>query len=475
MATSTVDDDWTVVEEECTNLLNLPGAGNTVSGSCGRLKEIRTLIVQPEKLTVQSQPAGKGCGGGSEHFSHLESIRTRIAGPIFQPSTRNLDRRSDNEPGRSGSDPCTPTLPSNTGPHRKGDVKNVDGDKSRKGALCGKQTQRHAMPKALDPEDMAGRHDRRKVVTGSVCIQVIYPDASWATDDISVLREMDDGRVFMERMRHGGIAFRAGVRWGDELVATQFFGRERSPTCGAAKTLEMLKDCTLCPATLYFMGFAGKYPAEVRVASRDEHRFQSTKTIECVVASHSPFELKDEVVFCRDAGLFLTVGPCLSDVVQVDVDALLDDDEPFERSDGTCDETPIRPLIMLEVEPVVAKRLLSKVRADLARHGFDCPRRERPRSRVQTSRSWSIEGSDADQNARQIVDTCLGNSQAANVNVGMISCPISSPCTDGSAEKLTQVADSLPAELKINSAFSRESGTSTIKSGWQHQLAHRAR
>lgn len=118
-------------------------------------------------------------------------------------------------------------------------------------------------------EDAAAAHQARQRVTGSICMAVSYANVRQSARDVPKLRVVND-RLFVVDIELAGRAFQAGVRPGDEFVRIRVgHGIPHKPE-PSAQLLEVLASDPLVmhqPIVSLFMGFAGKLPAEVRVAS----------------------------------------------------------------------------------------------------------------------------------------------------------------------------------------------------------------
>lgn len=248
--------------------------------------------------------------------------------------------------------------------------------------------------------DVAVRHDQRKLITGTICLQVQYKDAELPAEDVFALHYGGGGRIFVEELRACGQAFRSGVRPGDELTRIKV-GRGRAvfPADGAQclttlKTLATPLDAGIKgpSVVLFFMGFAGKYPAEVRVTSHPEERLGHFGVQELV--GQAPFKVCEEVVLRPHRAPLLLVPRklpvephrVLRDGRHVEVWAESADHDlfleatcgsqsslgevPFEADAAAGMPLQAQPQGVLELEQVAAKKLLRKAALELSYQGY---------------------------------------------------------------------------------------------------------
>jgi len=153
----------------------------------------------------------------------------------------------------------------------------------------------------IEHETVTERYDRRRQVTGAVCIQVHY-EAETPHEDVFDLRDGEGGRLFVASLRLAGTADRMGIRVGDELVSIKV-GDEppERPDCGA-DSLKGIRG----PVVLLFMSFAGKFPAEVRLKRPTWSGLRTTAE----VFGGSSFDLCEQIVFRPEmAPLFFARKP----------------------------------------------------------------------------------------------------------------------------------------------------------------------
>lgn len=106
----------------------------------------------------------------------------------------------------------------------------------------------------------------RKKLTGAIGRMVQYREGQHPADDILGLCRTGYGRIKVTSLRMNGIASSAGVEIGDQLISIN--GEQPSDRL----SVDSLRATLSSPATLIFMGFAGKLQAEVRVRQPDEPR-----------------------------------------------------------------------------------------------------------------------------------------------------------------------------------------------------------
>lgn len=106
----------------------------------------------------------------------------------------------------------------------------------------------------------------RQRLTGAIGRLVRYAEADAPKDDILGLRCTRRGRIMVTAVRENGIAMKAGVVAGDELVSID--GRKEFTGHPAHVVHASLRG----PVTLVFLGFVGKLQAEVRVKRPPEPR-----------------------------------------------------------------------------------------------------------------------------------------------------------------------------------------------------------
>jgi len=165
-------------------------------------------------------------------------------------------------------------------------------------------------PQPPVPASPAERHDLRQRITGTICFAVHYRSSKIILEDVPLLR-CADSRIFVEDLDKGGNAFRAGVRPGDELVRIKVGSEPPQSPEGSVETVVRLAQDTRNvgqPAIVFFMGFAGKFPAEVRVSSPDDEHTMALTMKE--ISGGKVFELHDHVDFGQSgASLLIACKP----------------------------------------------------------------------------------------------------------------------------------------------------------------------
>jgi len=125
------------------------------------------------------------------------------------------------------------------------------------------QTGEHGKP------NVAEAHQKRREITGTICLAVHYHKAKLLTRDVQSLTVFN-GRVFVGDVDRSGNAFYDGVRPGDELVRIKIGQQPPQAPEPSPMALQLLAtDPSLAgqPATAFFMGFKGRLSAEVQLAS----------------------------------------------------------------------------------------------------------------------------------------------------------------------------------------------------------------
>lgn len=221
-------------------------------------------------------------------------------------------------------------------------------------------------------EDLATRHDRRKQVTGSICMPVVYKSVENARDDVVRLEQIGD-RIFVSDLKVGGIALRVGIRVGHELVKIKE-GRRQSFTPDGPECLSKLilaaqsEDSDLQPnrrIALLFMGFIGSFPAEVRVSVPSVTDMRRGPSNVGMLLGMSTFNFFDEVDFRpRNASIFLRA------------DANEQKPEPEDEiptGDAPCDgigSLAANAQGIIELGRLSARDVLDQIRKDLVHNGI---------------------------------------------------------------------------------------------------------
>mmetsp|Transcript_114044 Transcript_114044/g.254496 ORF Transcript_114044/g.254496 Transcript_114044/m.254496 type:complete len:614 (+) Transcript_114044:42-1883(+) len=152
-----------------------------------------------------------------------------------------------------------------------------------------------------DMVDLAARHDLRRRFTGTVCIEVRYADRELPLEDVPELSCSSNGRLFVQELMTWGQAYRAGVRHGDELVRIRVGCAGPLSPKGSTNILEEvakldpLRDESL-PVAVFFLGFWGKFPAEVKMAMHPEDLKCGVSHLSQTVGKAS-FQVCEEVIF----------------------------------------------------------------------------------------------------------------------------------------------------------------------------------
>lgn len=149
----------------------------------------------------------------------------------------------------------------------------------------------------------------RQRLTGAIGRLVRYNEGEITPkDDILGLRCTRRGRIMVTAVHENGIAMKAGVAAGDELVSID--GRKEFVGHPAHVVHASLR----APVTLVFLGFVGKLQAEVRVKRPPEPKCGLAPGTDIVVhgveKSHSSAKLCDAVVFKQGdlTSLLITAG-----------------------------------------------------------------------------------------------------------------------------------------------------------------------
>lgn len=127
-----------------------------------------------------------------------------------------------------------------------------------------------SLPKELRPPPEAEGVEQewlaRKRVTGAIGRLVHYGPGQAPQEDILGLYRTRHRRLMVMAVRRDGVAARAGVAPGDELISINGIRvSEFSPAQAVLPSLQV-------PVSLVFLGFAGKLQAEVRVRQPDRPR-----------------------------------------------------------------------------------------------------------------------------------------------------------------------------------------------------------
>merc|ERR1712008_644970 len=154
----------------------------------------------------------------------------------------------------------------------------------------------------------------RKKLTGAIGRLVFYRKGQKPVEDILGLCRTRNGRLKVTALQpavDGGIASIAGVEMGDQLISIN--GQKPDENLLAEAVRMRLGS----PATLIFMGFAGKLQAEVRVRQPEEPQCGlpaftdvATTALNHNRTKNTQIELCDAVVFQQaTASLLLEVAP----------------------------------------------------------------------------------------------------------------------------------------------------------------------
>jgi len=221
----------------------------------------------------------------------------------------------------------------------------IDTDQHRPSGYCANPT--HIIEGHNEEEEWVARQR----LTGAICRLVRYnEDALTPKDDILNLRSTRRGRIMVTAVRDKGIAAKAGVVAGDELVSID--GRKDFVGHPAHVVHASLR----APCTLVFLGFVGKLQAEVRVKRPPEPRLGLAVGNDVILSEGAkapqPLRLCDAVVFQQgdSPSLLITAGAVGS--------------EPARSSlyDGSAPEVkpsePMSKTIMYELQREDARNLL---------------------------------------------------------------------------------------------------------------------
>jgi len=150
----------------------------------------------------------------------------------------------------------------------------------------------------------------RQRLTGAICRLVRYNEVDYTPkDDILGLRCTRSGRIMVTAVRENGIAAKAGVVAGDELVSID--GRKEF----IGHTALVVHASLRAPTILVFLGFVGKLQAEVRVKRPPEPKCGLAPGAEVIINSldtqPQPLQLRDAVVFKQgdSASMLITAEP----------------------------------------------------------------------------------------------------------------------------------------------------------------------
>lgn len=147
-------------------------------------------------------------------------------------------------------------------------------------------------PKTLEWLQKAGAEDpdaNRSRITGKVGRSVCYSDGESPSLDILGLRGGLGEAVIVTQLRRHGAAERAGVRCGYELVSVD--GHKDLLKLPASEIIKRI----VAPVTLVFLGFLGKFPAEVRLLREEDPL--GLKPKESICSPVDAVTVVEEVVF----------------------------------------------------------------------------------------------------------------------------------------------------------------------------------
>eukprot|EP00419_Tripos_fusus_P021752 CAMPEP_0172710430 /NCGR_PEP_ID=MMETSP1074-20121228/55656_1 /TAXON_ID=2916 /ORGANISM="Ceratium fusus, Strain PA161109" /LENGTH=317 /DNA_ID=CAMNT_0013533831 /DNA_START=29 /DNA_END=982 /DNA_ORIENTATION=+ len=143
--------------------------------------------------------------------------------------------------------------------------------------------------------NIAEAHQKRREITGSICLQVQYHKAKILARDVQTLTVLD-GRVFVGELDKSGNAHHAGVRPGDELVRVkigQGAPQAPEPSPMALRLLATEPSLAGQPTTAFFMGFKGRLSAEVQLANEVDGHSPELPTNLTKLVGDASFEMLD--------------------------------------------------------------------------------------------------------------------------------------------------------------------------------------
>lgn len=191
----------------------------------------------------------------------------------------------------------------------------------------------------------------RQRLTGAIGRLVRYSEAEIAPkDDILGLRCTRRGRIMVTAVRENGIAAKAGVVAGDELVSID--GRKEFVGHPAHVVHASLR----APVTLVFLGFVGKLQAEVRVKRPPEPKCGLAPGTDVVVHTMDKqppsMKLCDAVVFQQGDSPSLLITAGTSDCQEPPSPV------PQEHAAAFSSEEPSAKTIMYELQREDARNLI---------------------------------------------------------------------------------------------------------------------
>lgn len=197
----------------------------------------------------------------------------------------------------------------------------------------------------------------RQRLTGAIGRLVRYNEAEITPkDDILGLRCTRRGRIMVTAVRENGIAAKAGVVAGDELVSID--GRKEFVGHPAHVVHASLR----APVTLVFLGFVGKLQAEVRVKRPPEPKCGLAPGTDVVFnvldkQPRDPVKLCDAVVFQQGASPSLLItagaGPFHQEITSNPIQQQQQSDEQNASIEGPGGKT-----IMYELQREDARNLV---------------------------------------------------------------------------------------------------------------------
>jgi len=204
--------------------------GRDLDASCGELRRAQArkrMEIECERLRKEEDADRESDVDFTENLEHSDEEVLPMAPPLV-PSNMTLLRPA--EPGNSPG----------------GQADFVDGVEPIENGW-------------FEGENEEEEWTARQRLTGAICRLVRYSCQDSPKDDIIGLRCTRRGRVIVTAVREHGVAWRANVGAGDELVSID--GRKEF----AGHPAQIIHASFRAPSVLVFLGFVGRLQAEVRV------------------------------------------------------------------------------------------------------------------------------------------------------------------------------------------------------------------